>query len=405
MPSSFNLTEAPLLTDEYRQAIIGALNDLSSQTGLALNVRDNPETFMPAIEAPTPEDHVNIHVFTRPRGLEGGIFAERLPEKVEYRNEEYEFDGCQRDYLTPVFRNQNHGYLVAQCTEVNDEAEEGEAQRFYLAAFKGRNIYILFDIFDRRGVDSTDEDKATACQLFIDLVTDCIVHLVDNRMLPTREEIYRRKAEAITNSLGRAIARLKELNRGNIEQEISSQQRTVEGLQQSLIEATRSLNRLLARKIGHEAEPEDQLESQRAIIASMVPTVYTKFEIRGSRLDVDANPFKITYEDVIYETPALRLQVNLENGRMYVKSQASPNARDLKLHPHVNPSDGSMCWGNMSGQFRDLVASYDIAGVLQMMRSFLSSYNPDSPFFRIQQLKVAGRVERQAPTSIEESLT
>lgn len=52
------------------------------------------------------------------------------------------------------------------------------------------------------------------------------------------------------------------------------------------------------------------------------------------------------------------------------------------MHPHIN-SSGSICWGNAASSYTTHMKTYQINEVLKIVQSLLQTYNPGSPFQRL----------------------
>lgn len=53
-------------------------------------------------------------------------------------------------------------------------------------------------------------------------------------------------------------------------------------------------------------------------------------------------------------------------------------------HPHVN-EDGSVCWGNAGSALVESLRKYDVKAMLALAYSLLHTYNPNSPYVRLEE--------------------
>ncbi len=98
----------------------------------------------------------------------------------------------------------------------------------------------------------------------------------------------------------------------------------------------------------------------------------------------------VTIEHDGWEFEMGRYEIQIpSNGDVRIKALDShPNAGHP--HPHV-AHDGRPCLGNISGDLAKLVGKMRYAEALQLLHSFLSSYNPENPYEKIGHFDPSGQ--------------
>ena len=74
------------------------------------------------------------------------------------------------------------------------------------------------------------------------------------------------------------------------------------------------------------------------------------------------------------------MEVNIQNGKISISR--GDNENNNYIHTHI--SDGSICWGNIGPTINKLQGQLELHGLFQLVYQFLSTYNADDPYQRIE---------------------
>ncbi len=147
----------------------------------------------------------------------------------------------------------------------------------------------------------------------------------------------------------------------------------------------------LSRKIGADRmmlkffeRSEDQLK-QKAIrmhvdLQKLVPGLYSGFRLEEDNIIGTTQPININFDDYEYRFDPYQIEVNIREGKVQIAG--SSNEVNGYIHPHI--SDGSICWGNIGPAITRLQGELELHGLFQLVHQFLSTYNEDDPFQRIE---------------------
>ncbi|NQU06672.1 MAG: hypothetical protein HQ568_11310 [Calditrichaeota bacterium] len=115
-------------------------------------------------------------------------------------------------------------------------------------------------------------------------------------------------------------------------------------------------------------------------LLKLVPGTFTGFKFEGNRITGTTEHITIIFEDYSYVFQPYVVEVNIRNGEIAIMGDS--NMVDTYIHPHV--SDENVCWGNIGGLVQRLVGELNLHGLFQLIHQFLSTYNEDDPFLRIE---------------------
>lgn len=154
----------------------------------------------------------------------------------------------------------------------------------------------------------------------------------------------------------------------------------------SLMNAARAREAILFDKWRlTEGAAEVMTEQFDALVA--LPEV-ARVELGSDTIHVFTHPISVTHEDVIYDIGEFRISLNLkprgqrEDIGRALQIRNLTNPREGYPHPHVN-YDGTPCLGNIQGFVTELVDQGLLLDTIQLLLSYLTSYNPASPYVMI----------------------
>ena len=127
-----------------------------------------------------------------------------------------------------------------------------------------------------------------------------------------------------------------------------------------------------------------QAEGEFDHVWGLVPARFEKVELFDWAVIAVTTPVVIEHEGVGYELGRFKITIPFDlSEHLVVVSVDHPTENTDYPHPHVS-TDGSVCWGNLSGSAAECRASGDIFHQLVLTDRLLRSYNSGSPYAEIQ---------------------
>jgi hypothetical protein len=111
----------------------------------------------------------------------------------------------------------------------------------------------------------------------------------------------------------------------------------------------------------------------------LVPSFYKKISLNENELIALTYPIEIEFDGAEYYLGDFEVKIGLQEAGLVIHNLTKQI--DGYDHPHVN--DGSACLGNISTGLIKMLAEFEFFGALQMIHTFLHSYNSDSPYLTI----------------------
>jgi len=199
--------------------------------------------------------------------------------------------------------------------------------------------------------------------------------------LPILSKIYRRRVrkQFINQLVTCADSRkrsLENMNRDN-EYEIQSNIAKIQELSKEI-----SQTKLMLKFF----DKSKNLLQQQAVrmfvdLMKLVPGLYQCFKFEENVIIGITQPITINFEDHEYSFDPYEVKIDLNNRVVTIHGNA--NEINGYIHPHVN-DNGEVCWGNIRGLIPNLLGQLDIYGLFQLIHNFLSDYNNDDPYQRIE---------------------
>ena len=116
-------------------------------------------------------------------------------------------------------------------------------------------------------------------------------------------------------------------------------------------------------------------------LKQMVPSLYESIRFHQYWIIGKTHSFTISYLGNDYHFAPFEIRFELSNGRVTITGNDN-NVNDY-CHPHIN-YNGTCCWGNIGPTVDQLAGQYDIPGLFRPLHQFVSSYNADDPFQKIE---------------------
>ena len=171
--------------------------------------------------------------------------------------------------------------------------------------------------------------------------------------------------------------------KGALECQVSSDEYELENLIQKVTELSTKISN--TRHMMKFFEKSDDYLKKFAIqmwvdMQKLVPGLYQGFRFEGDSIIGKTQFINIKYDDQWYDFNPYEVEINLQNSS--VRIYGDTNEVDGYIHPHV--SDYIPCWGSIGGLIAKLIGQVDLHGLFQLVHNFLTSYNPDDPYLRIE---------------------
>ncbi len=175
-----------------------------------------------------------------------------------------------------------------------------------------------------------------------------------------------------------------------IQQRLSEYRHRIKGNEEELESAEEKL-RDLARQINTDRQALGALdgtkgawltkaEKEFSSLKNLIPNLYRKVFVDGDDLVALTRMVEIIYEGKSYEMGEFEIRITLHSGDLNIKNLGN-RVEDCD-HPHIR--EGKPCLGNIGPGVIKMIAEFELFGALQMIHSFLHSYNEDSPYVTIE---------------------
>jgi len=123
---------------------------------------------------------------------------------------------------------------------------------------------------------------------------------------------------------------------------------------------------------------DDELRSQAGRIKRLVDQgLYSQFKIRHGFLVGMTSPIQIVHEGRTFDLGRFMVSVD-RSGQVTIEHET----KDHPFHPHIK--DGSICFGTIREDIPKLVGMERYAMAFQVLYEFLSSYNPNDKYNKIE---------------------
>lgn len=112
----------------------------------------------------------------------------------------------------------------------------------------------------------------------------------------------------------------------------------------------------------------------------LVPGVYSHFKVENNCIIGTTQEIIIHYYDHEYKFAPYEVEVNIFDSKIMIRGDSN----DVRgyIHPHI--SGESICWGNIGSMILDLLGRMEFYALFNLIHSFLSTYNEDDPYLKIQ---------------------
>jgi len=131
-----------------------------------------------------------------------------------------------------------------------------------------------------------------------------------------------------------------------------------------------------------EKPPEDEIRRQVTSLSELEASgQYRKVTFReNGTVEAETSPVEIEYNDYVFPLGAYSILISPKG--LITIDAIDGRYRASHPHPHVG-TDGVPCLGNISADIAKMLGRMQVAETLQLLKEFLSSYNPDNPYENI----------------------
>ncbi len=116
-------------------------------------------------------------------------------------------------------------------------------------------------------------------------------------------------------------------------------------------------------------------------LMKLVPGNYSCIRFEDGKIIGLTQPIVIVHEGHAYDFEPYEVKFDLNTQTIHIRGDK--NEVNTYIHPHVT-GGGSICWGNIGGLVAKLSGELDIYGLFQLLHTFLSTYNEDDPYQKIE---------------------
>jgi len=116
-------------------------------------------------------------------------------------------------------------------------------------------------------------------------------------------------------------------------------------------------------------------------LMKLVPSIYSSFQFESDTVVGITHEIIIPYDGYDYHFDAYNVEVNLRQGKVFISG--GTNVNDY-IHPHATSESSNICWGNIGHLVSRLAGELDLFGLFQLVYQFLTTYNANDPYQRIE---------------------
>ncbi len=238
-----------------------------------------------------------------------------------------------------------------------EHAQVYELGGIKLALLKGSSVYLLFDT---KSDDLIRTVLETVLPAAIEMAKEKRVHnfkvqlaaAIDQKVKEYRSDIEKNETEADT----------KELELIELRRKVAVDRHALESLDTTV------------------GEWKKRAEGEYEHLMKLVPNLYRSITVTTGELIAETHEVRITYLSQTYEIGEFEVRITLATGNLTIANKT--RQIDGSDHPHIQ--DESACLGNIGKGVIRMISEFELFGALQMIHTFLHSYNPDSAFLKIE---------------------
>jgi hypothetical protein len=230
---------------------------------------------------------------------------------------------------------------------------------FTVARYKGSTIYLVF---------SSNEEAES-------LLESIMKELVPKAIDAVKSSFLRQFKLSVTNAIESRVQEYRDRIKDN-ESEAAK-------LEQQILTLRRQVNtdsKAVEALEGTKGQWIQKAQKEFGSLQHLIPNYYEGFRVDDGKLIAKTHEVSITFEGCSYDIGVFEVRITLATGDLEIANLT--HEVEGYQHPHI--SDGSPCLGNIGNGVIRMLAEFELFGALQMIHSFLHSYNEDSPYCKIE---------------------
>jgi hypothetical protein len=248
-----------------------------------------------------------------------------------------------------------HSSEIFKC----DNAYNHEFEGLTLARLIGSTIYFLFS--------ANEEHEPT-------------VNAVLQALIPKAKEIaensqLKQFKKAVSSAIETRVKEYKDRIEEN-EEESQKLEQQILNLRRQIDTDTRAHKAL----DGTKGQWKKKAEREFAYLHRLTENLYVSIRVDGENIIAKSHNVSINYEGYEYDIGEFEIKIDLRTGDLDIKN-LTHEVEDYD-HPHI--SDGKPCLGNIGNGVIRMLTEFELFGALQIIHKFLHSYNPSSPYLKIE---------------------
>jgi hypothetical protein len=118
-----------------------------------------------------------------------------------------------------------------------------------------------------------------------------------------------------------------------------------------------------------------------ADLMKLVPSIYSSFRFENDAVIGTTHEITIVHDGYDYHFDPYEVEVSLKQGKVFISGGTESNGY---IHPHVTDESANICWGNIGHLVNRLAGELDLFGLFQLVHQFLTTYNANDPYQRIE---------------------
>jgi hypothetical protein len=269
------------------------------------------------------------------------VYPATLTKEFHY----FEYQGERIKYSAEIFKIDNSRQVVFESIPV--------------ACIKGSVLYLLFS--------TTDE----AVKFIKNVLEMCLPSAIS----AAKEKIEHNFKVAFAAAIETRVTEYKSRVEEN-ECDCEKKEQELLALRRQILTDKRALEAL----DGTKGQWKQKAESEYGHLLKLIPNFYARIVLDGEFLVAETYPVEIRFSRTTYDIGEFQIRIKLSTGDLAIKN--TTHQIDGYDHPHI--SDEAACLGNIGPGVIKMLAEFELFGALQMIHSFLHSYNPSSPYKKIE---------------------
>jgi hypothetical protein len=248
-----------------------------------------------------------------------------------------------------------HSSEIFKCDKAYNHEHEGKI----LARLIGSTIYFLFSANDE---------------------LEPIVNAVLQVLIPkAKEAADKSQLKQFKNAVSLAIEKRVDEYKDRIEENEEESQK----LERQILNLHRQIDtdkQAYKALDGTKGQWKKKAEREFEYLQRLTDNLYQSIRVDGEKLIAKTYEVSINYDGSSYEIGEFEIKIDLPTGDLDIKNLT--HEVDGYEHPHI--SGGKPCLGNIGNGVIRMLAEFELFGALQIIHRFLHSYNPDSPYHKIE---------------------